>query len=94
MRDDATNRYFPDRHPDVLTTFIREARFKPVRFVTGYDMREVDDLLDRLVDAVSAGQPVRPLIAAVAFGTTRLREGYSQPDVAAFLAEVGRRTQA
>lgn len=92
--DDGTNRYFPDRHPDVLATLIGEARFKPVRFVAGYDMLEVDDLLEQLVGALSAGQPVRPLIAAAAFSTTRIREGYSQPDVDALLAEVARRADA
>jgi DivIVA domain-containing protein len=94
MTDDGMSRYFPDRHPDVLATLIREVRFKPVRFVTGYDMGQVDDLLDRLVDALSAGEPVRPLVAAAGFDTTRMREGYSQPDVDAFLAEVARRAEA
>nr|WP_246319645.1 DivIVA domain-containing protein [Nocardioides kongjuensis] len=73
---------------------IRESRFRPVRFVTGYDMREVDDLLDRLVDALSAGRPVRPLVASATFATTRLREGYSQVDVDTLLAEVARRAEA
>lgn len=92
--DDGMNRYFPDRQPDSLTGLIREARFKPVRFATGYDMREVDDFLDRLVEALSTGRPVRPLIAAAVFGSTRMREGYSQADVDALLAEVARRAEA
>ena len=52
------------------------------------------DLLDRLVDALSAGRPVRPLVASATFATTRLREGYSQVDVDTLLAEVARRAEA
>ena len=94
MTDDGMNRYFPNRWSGNLSATIREARFAPVRFVTGYDMGEVDDLLDRLVAALSAGQPVRPLIADVAFSTTRMREGYRRADVDALLAEVARSAEA
>jgi DivIVA domain-containing protein len=94
VTDDGMNRYYPNRGSGGLAAMIREARFKPVRFVTGYDMREVDNLLDRLVAALDTGQPVRPVIAAAAFATTRIREGYSRADVDALLAEVARAAEA
>lgn len=86
------NRSFPDGWS--LVDAITSVRFKPVRIAIGYDMREVDDLLDRLVDAVRAGLPVRPLVAAATLGTTRWREGYDKAEVDAFLAEVARRAEA
>ncbi|MCR1784764.1 DivIVA domain-containing protein [Nocardioides carbamazepini] len=86
------NRYFPDRHAG-LPAFIRAARFKPVRVVHGYHMGDVDALLDRLVEEVEAGRPVRPLIDAAALRTTRWREGYDRSEVDALLAEVTRRTE-
>jgi DivIVA domain-containing protein len=64
------------------------ARFTPVRVREGYDMREVDLLLDELVDALEQGRPVAPLVRAARFTPTRLREGYQTDEVERFLAEM------
>jgi DivIVA domain-containing protein len=73
---------------DYLVGRIRNVRFTPVRLREGYDMREVDDFLDELVAAVTAGRPVQPLVAAARFTPVRLREGYDMRDVDQFLDEV------
>ncbi|WP_408897038.1 DivIVA domain-containing protein [Nocardioides sp. R1-1] len=88
------NRYYPGRDSHGLHVVIRDARFTPVRFALGYDMRQVDDLLDRLVEALDAGRPVRPLVEAATFDDARWREGYRKVDVDALLAEVARRADA
>ncbi|MBV6726345.1 DivIVA domain-containing protein [Nocardioides daeguensis] len=77
-----------------MAATIRDARFTPVRFVPGYDMGEVDQLLDRLVEALDAGRPVRSTIARAVFTATRFREGYRRADVDALLAEVARVARA
>ncbi|WP_436697782.1 DivIVA domain-containing protein [Nocardioides sp. BYT-33-1] len=89
--DTGMNRYFPDRDRS-LSALIRAARFKPVRIVHGYEMGDVDDLLERLAMAIDAGRPVRPLVAGADLRLTRWREGYARPEVDALLAEVLRRT--
>ena len=67
---------------------IRTARFTPVRLREGYDMGQVDQLLDDLEDAVAGARPVRPLVEAARFEKVRLREGYDMADVDGFLAEM------
>ncbi|UUW90309.1 DivIVA domain-containing protein [Pimelobacter simplex] len=71
--------------------FVEEVRFKPVRFREGYDMRSVDELLDRLVDAFRAGRSVRGIVEAAQFPLVKLREGYATDEVDQFLQEVLRR---
>ncbi|WGX97471.1 DivIVA domain-containing protein [Nocardioides sp. L-11A] len=88
------NRYYPNRGSGGLQALIREARFRPVRIAHGYDMGQVDELLDRLVEELDAGRPVRPLVKDATFGTTRWREGYHQTDVDTLLTEVTRRAEA
>lgn len=70
---------------------VADARFTPVRLREGYDMREVDDLLDRIVAAASDPQAVDALVSGARFSQVRFREGYDMPEVDAFLARlVGR----
>ncbi|MBU2694168.1 DivIVA domain-containing protein [Pimelobacter sp. 30-1] len=71
--------------------FVETARFKAVRFREGYDMRSVDELLDRLVDAFRAGRSVRGIVEAAQFPLVKLREGYATDEVDQFLQEVLRR---
>ena len=73
-----------------LVNRIRTARFTPVRLREGYDMAQVDQLLDELEDAVAGGRPVRPVVEAARFAKVRLREGYDMADVDDFLAEMAR----
>jgi len=71
--------------------FVEEARFDPVRFRASYEMKDVDDLLDRLAAAFRAGTPVADLVAEARFATTKFREGYAIDQVDRFLDEaVGR----
>jgi len=73
---------------------IRAARFSPVRLRDGYDMREVDDFLDRLSDAADLGQPLTPLMAEARFSVVRLREAYDIGAVDDFLEGIGRPADA
>ena len=65
---------------------ITNARFHPVRVREGYDMHEVDDLLDQVVAALGAGQPVAPVLDDARLSHVRLREGYDIAEVDHFLA--------
>ena len=73
---------------DDLVRRIHDARFTPVRLREGYDMGEVDDFLDELVDAVAMGRPIQPLVDAARFTPVRLRERYAIGDVDAFLEQL------
>jgi DivIVA domain-containing protein len=74
-----------------LVEAIAIARFNPVRVREGYDMAEVDDLLDRIVAALGRGEPVAPLLEGVGFTRARLREGYNIDEVDRFLVGLRRR---
>jgi DivIVA domain-containing protein len=71
-----------------LVTRINDVRFTPVRLREGYEMDGVDTLLDELVDAVTMGRAVGPLVQAARFTPVRLREGYDMAEVDRFLAGV------
>jgi DivIVA domain-containing protein len=71
-----------------LITQIEQARFTPVRLRSGYDMGEVDQLLDEIVAALSAGRPVEPLIDGARITTVSFREGYDMAEVDALIARV------
>jgi DivIVA domain-containing protein len=71
-----------------LVEQITQVRFRPVRVREGYDMSDVDDLLDRVVGALGRGEPVAPLLDGARLGHVRLREGYDIADVDTFLAHV------
>lgn len=73
---------------DQLVTRINDVRFTPVRLREGYEMDGVDTLLDELVDAVTMGRAVGPLVQAARFTPVRLREGYDMAEVDRFLAGV------
>jgi DivIVA domain-containing protein len=73
-----------------LVETITNARFTPVRVREGYDMAEVDDLLDRIVAALGGGEPVAPLLEVVRFTHVRLREGYNIDEVDQFVDQLRR----
>jgi DivIVA domain-containing protein len=77
-----------------LVEAIAIARFNPVRVREGYDMAQVDDLLDRIVAALGRGEPVAPLLEGVRFSRVRLREGYNIDEVDQFLVALRRRVEA
>ena len=72
-----------------------DVRFHPTKFRWGYDQRQVDDFLDRVIDAL---RPVaerqlptvltRQEVQDVTFRATRWREGYDQDEVDALLERV------
>lgn len=76
--------------PQVIAQRINDARFTPLRFRHGYVMGEVDDFLDELVAAVTAGEPIAARVQEVRFSESRMREAYLMEDVEAFLAELVR----
>ncbi len=65
-----------------------DPRFTAVRLRRGYDMREVDDLLDRLVRAIRRGDSdlATRHLPRTALTRTRWREGYRCEEVDAWLA--------
>jgi DivIVA domain-containing protein len=73
-----------------LVEAITTARFSPVRVREGYDMAEVDDLLDSLVAALGRGEPVAAVIDGTRLSHVRLREGYDIGEVDRFLERVRR----
>jgi DivIVA domain-containing protein len=75
---------------DALVDQVSGSRFRTTKLRQGYDMAQVDDFLDRLVTALRAGQPVRPLVDGARFTPTRLRAGYDMGDVDDLLAAVAR----
>jgi DivIVA domain-containing protein len=71
-----------------LIARIDSVRFTPVRRQAGYDMGDVDTVLDYLQAAVRAGEPLQPIVAIARLRTTKLREGYDIDEVDAFLESV------
>jgi DivIVA domain-containing protein len=74
-----------------LVEAITTARFSPVRLHEGYEMAAVDDLLDRIVEALGRGEPVAGLLDGAQLGRVRFREGYDIDEVDRFLADLRRR---
>ncbi|MGO1542857.1 MAG: DivIVA domain-containing protein [Gulosibacter sp.] len=69
-------------------------QFRATKYSVGYDQREVDHFLDRVVDTLrkhESGETIerQPVTAAtvqsVQFAPTRFREGYDPHDVDQFL---------
>jgi DivIVA domain-containing protein len=69
-----------------LVEAITNARFNPVRLREGYDMGEVDALLDRVVEALGRGEPISDLVGGARLSRGRFREGYDIAEVDRFLA--------
>ena len=68
---------------------IRKAEFGTIRFSPGYNEREVDNFLDRVVGILREGALPDPNeLRAVQFTTSRLRPGYVQHDVDRLLEEI------
>ena len=73
---------------ELLVQEINQVRFTPVRLREGYEMGGVDELLDRLVTALYAGEPVDELVRTARFTPVRLREAYDMDEVDRFLERV------
>lgn len=71
-----------------IRALVERARFTPVRLRDGYNMAQVDSLLDEVVAAAERGQPVGPVIDRVTLAVVRLREGYDIPEVDVLLAQL------
>lgn len=68
-----------------LVRRIQDVRFTTGRVRTSYDMNDVDELLDKLVDTIETGGDPRPLMTAAQFRTVRWSEGYTLGEVDNFL---------
>jgi DivIVA domain-containing protein len=76
------------RHVDLIER-IKNAEFRTTRFSPGYDEKEVDNFLDRLVAILrESGLPDPEELRTVQFATTRLRPGYATQDVDGLLHEI------
>lgn len=69
-----------------IRSLVERARFTPVRLREGYDMADVDRLLDEVVAVAERGQPVGPVIDGARLGRVRWREGYDIGEVDEFVA--------
>lgn len=69
---------------------IRDVRFTSLTFRRGYDMDQVDDLLDALEAAAREGRSLAAIVAGAQLRLTRLRPGYAIDEVDAFLADIVR----
>lgn len=68
---------------------ITNTTFRTVRFSPGYDELEVDEFLDKAVDAIRGGRQVSE---SPRFSVTRLRPGYEMAQVDALVEEILRFT--
>lgn len=71
-----------------LAKQIESVRFTPVRLREGYDMNQVDQALDALVEAARRGEALGPLVSTIRFARVRWREGYDVDEVDAFLEKI------
>lgn len=71
-----------------IRSLIERIRFTPVRLREGYDMAEVDALLDEVVDAAERGETIAGVIERAHLKPARLREGYDMAEVDSFLAQL------
>jgi DivIVA domain-containing protein len=80
---------------DRLIGLVRNVRFVTTRLTEGYDEREVDAFLDRLIVQLRERRARSADIRGARFRTTRVRPGYAQSDVDGFLdhlaSEIDRR---
>ncbi|MFD0904711.1 DivIVA domain-containing protein [Actinomadura sediminis] len=81
----------PRVHPDWLVSWIEDARFPTARMRTGYDVRDVDAFLDRVIAGLrGTAPPVTPAdVRACVFRVIRFGPGYDVREVDAFLARLG-----
>lgn len=67
---------------------IQAKRFSATRFREGYDVDDVDDFLDRAVQAVRRGDDLTSVVDDVRFRTVKFSEGYDMQEVDDFLDEL------
>ncbi|MEV5828320.1 DivIVA domain-containing protein [Spirillospora sp. NPDC052242] len=80
----------PRVHPGWLISWIENARFPAVRMRVGYDVRDVDAFLERVIAGLrGAAPPVTPAdVRACVFRMIRLGPGYDVQEVDDFLARL------
>jgi DivIVA domain-containing protein len=78
-------RRVPSAGADKLIGLVCNVRFATTRFTEGYDERQVDAFLDKMIVALRGHRVLAADVRAARFGTTRIHRGYSQPEVDAFL---------
>ncbi|MFV2175003.1 DivIVA domain-containing protein [Actinomadura sp. LOL_016] len=80
----------PRVHPAWLISWIENARFPAVRMRMGYDVRDVDTFLERVIAGLrGTAPPITPAdVRACVFRTIRLGPGYDVHEVDTFLAQL------
>lgn len=78
----------PDSTAWAIRGLVERVRFTPVRLREGYDMAQVDQLLDKVVEAAERGEPIAAVIHGAHFTPVRMREGYDMGEVDDFLAQL------
>ncbi|MFC9977209.1 DivIVA domain-containing protein [Spirillospora sp. NPDC127200] len=80
----------PRVHPGWLITWIQNARFTGSRLRSGYDVRDVDAFLDRVVAGLRGAAPPVPArdVRECAFRNVRLGPGYDEQEVDRFLEQL------
>ncbi|WP_192810104.1 DivIVA domain-containing protein [Actinomadura rudentiformis] len=77
-------------HPGWLIGWIQNARFTGARMRTGYDVRDVDAFLERVITGLRGTAP--PVTARdvreIVFRTVRFGPGYDEAEVDAFLVQL------
>ncbi len=68
---------------------VRNVRFTRVTFGRGYDMHEVDELLDDVAAAADARRSLAAVVRGARFTQTRFRQGYSVREVDDLLVRLG-----
>jgi DivIVA domain-containing protein len=77
--------------PTRLAAELTEGRFGTTQLRQGYDVREVDDFVDEVVQALRSGVPAGTLaerVRSVRFTTSTFQRGYDMADVDAALESV------
>lgn len=73
-------------HAPITADQVDAVRFTPVRLREGYNMKEVDDYLDRVTASLRGSQTLTSRdVSDVKFTPVRLREGYDMGEVDTFL---------
>lgn len=82
-----------------VDAFVANARFNATRFREGYDVVEVDDFLDSIVESLRVAQPqmladLPQAIMDKQFQAVQFKEGYDMSDVDDFLDELAEQVRS
>lgn len=94
LEDEAGTNRLRAGEVDQLVGLVRNVRFGTTRLKGGYDERQVDAFLNKMIVALRENRARPSEVNKAVFDVTRTRPGYRQSDVDAFLdrlsSEIGR----